>query len=303
MLTEGFIDSDGVKLHYIDWGGAGRAIVLLAGLGGTAHLYRGLAPQLAEQYRVAGLTRRAHGGSDRPDAGYDIDTLVGDIRRFMDHLGIERATLVGHSWAGIEIPLFATTHPGRVDAVVYLDAVNVLLEPELNDADDPALRALDLQPRPEDMVSSEAYLAFIKRSRPDLASIWCDAVEADRLAYVALLVKHGPATEIVAKMRDGLGAHRNPAYGEVKAPALAIMPVGTTHPFLQPDAPDALRRSANSYYAETRLPRIKRRTDLFRQAVPDARIIELDTSNHTIFVAREDETVDAILSFLSDAGL
>jgi pimeloyl-ACP methyl ester carboxylesterase len=303
MLTEGFFDSDGIRLHYIDWRGDGGAIVLLAGLGGTAHLYRGLAPRLAERYRVAGLTRRAHGRSDRPDTGYDIATAVEDIRRFMDHLAIRRATLIGHSWAGIEIPLFATTYPDRVDAVVYLDALYVLMEPEYDESSDPAMQALDLRPRPENMASSSAYLQFIQRSRPDLASIWCDAVEADQLEYISSLVKHGPAKKIVAMMHEGVGAHRHPAYGEVKAPALAIVPGGTTHPFLQPDAPVELKRAANAHFEANFLPRIRRRTELFRKAVPSARIIELDTSNHTIFVAREDETVEAIFSFLADAGL
>jgi pimeloyl-ACP methyl ester carboxylesterase len=263
VFTEGFFDSDGVRLHYIDWGGDGRALVLLAGLGGTAHLYRGLAPRLAQRFRVAALTRRAHGQSDRPESGYEITTAVVDIRRFLDLLRIDRSTLVGHSWAGIEMPLFAATYPDRVDAVVYLDAVNVLLEPELDLADDPVFKVLESQPRTDDMASREAYLAFIKRSRPDLAGIWCEAVEADRAQYIAALVRDGPATTIVARMREGLGPHRDPAYGDVKAPALALIPGGTTHPFLPPDASDELAHAANAFYAANFLPRIRRRTQLF----------------------------------------
>ena len=41
MVTERFFDSAGVNPHYIDWGGVGRPMVLLAGLGDTAQLYRG----------------------------------------------------------------------------------------------------------------------------------------------------------------------------------------------------------------------------------------------------------------------
>ena len=127
MLTENFFDSDGVSLHFIDWGGSGRPLVLLAGLGGTAQLFRGLAPRLAERFRVAALTRRGHGRSDRPEAGYDLDTMVDDIRRFLDTMGFPRAILVGHSWAGIEMPRFATRYPERVEAVIYLDALHQLL--------------------------------------------------------------------------------------------------------------------------------------------------------------------------------
>ncbi len=299
MLTEGFFDSDGVSLHYIDWGGDGRNMVLLAGLGGTARLFGGLAPRLAERFRVAGFTRRGHGRSDRPETGYDIDTLVEDIRHFLDFMDIERATLAGHSWAGIEIPRFATKYPERVDATIYLDALHVWLEPMPDYSEDPVWTALETQPRPEDQVSRESYLAYIKRSRPDLASIWCDAVEADRIENIRALVRHGPATAIVTKMEEGLGAHRNPAYGDVKVPQLALVLGGTEHPFLPRDATKELTRAANAYYAARFVPRIKRRTELFRQTAPGATIIELDTSNHTIFVAKEDETVEAIFGFLS----
>jgi pimeloyl-ACP methyl ester carboxylesterase len=300
MFKEGLFDSDGVKLHYIEWGGSGRNLVLLPGLGGTAQIFRGLAPRLTERFRVASLTRRAQGHSERPDAGYDIDTLVDDIRRFYEHLGIEQAIVAGHSWAGIEIPWFATRYPEMVEAVIYLDAVYVLLEPRPDPAADPVLKALEAQPRREDMASRDAYLAFIKRGRPDLASIWCDAIEADRSDYVDSLLRYGPATTVAAAMDAGLGAQRQPDYANVRAPALALVLAGTDHPFLPPDAPDDLRRVARNYYGTQFRPWLERRTKLFREAVPSARIIELPTSNHTMFIAMEDETVSAMLTFAKD---
>jgi pimeloyl-ACP methyl ester carboxylesterase len=220
----------------------------------------------------------------------------------MDVVQVETATLIGHSWAGIEIPLFATTYPNRVDAVVYLDAVHVLLEPELDATADPVLNALQAQPTSEDMASIEAYLAFIKRSRPDLAGIWCEAVEADRVEYVKSLVRYGPATEIVKKMHEGLGSHRYPAYGDVNAPALALVLGGHEHPFLPPDASEELRQAGNTYYEQSFVPRIRQRTQLFRDAVPDARVIELNTSNHTLFIAEEDATHEALIDFLRNVS-
>jgi pimeloyl-ACP methyl ester carboxylesterase len=253
---------------------------------------------LAQRFRVAGFTRRGHGRSERPDSGYDIETLVEDIRRYFDFLGIERATLVGHSWAGLEMPRFATKYPKRVHAVIYLDAVNVLLDPRPDPAADPVWAVLETRPRPEDQVTPDAYLAYIKRSRPDLASIWCEAIEADRLDEVRRLVLHGPATATVASMEAGLGTHRDPAYGDVVAPSLALVLGAATHPFIPPNATEALRGAANDYYRRQFVPWLKRRTALFIRAVPAARIVELDTSNHTLFIAKEDETVNAIFEFL-----
>jgi non-heme chloroperoxidase len=61
---------DNVRLEVLDWGGSGPALVLLAGLGGTAHHYDDFAPMLTARYRVVGVTRRGHRGSSAAPAGY-----------------------------------------------------------------------------------------------------------------------------------------------------------------------------------------------------------------------------------------
>ena len=91
MGRDTFIAAADVRLHALDWGSTGLPVVLLAGLGDTAQQYGGLAPRLATRHRVLGLTRRGHGRSDRPDAGYDLDTFVADIGRLMDAFEIEQA--------------------------------------------------------------------------------------------------------------------------------------------------------------------------------------------------------------------
>ena len=52
-----------VQLEVLDWGGTGRSLVLLAGLGNTAHVYDDIAPKFAVKYRVYGITRRGFGAS------------------------------------------------------------------------------------------------------------------------------------------------------------------------------------------------------------------------------------------------
>ena len=55
--------ADGVRLEVLDWGGTGRPILLLHGLGASAHGFDDFAPKLAERYRVFGITRRGNGAS------------------------------------------------------------------------------------------------------------------------------------------------------------------------------------------------------------------------------------------------
>ena len=59
---------DGVRLEVLDWGGSGRAVVLLAGGGDTAHVFDDFAPKLTTHNRVYGITRRGFGASGYADA-------------------------------------------------------------------------------------------------------------------------------------------------------------------------------------------------------------------------------------------
>ena len=64
------VDQD-VQLEVLDWGGSGRAIVLLAGGGNTAHVFDVFAPKLSDCCHVYGVTRRGYGKSSHPATGYD----------------------------------------------------------------------------------------------------------------------------------------------------------------------------------------------------------------------------------------
>ena len=76
--------SDGMQLHYLDFGGTGPALLLLAGAGDSAHVFDDFAPRLTDAFRVLALTRRGFGESDRPATGYDTGTLAGDIAGFLE---------------------------------------------------------------------------------------------------------------------------------------------------------------------------------------------------------------------------
>jgi len=72
------VDKD-VTLEVLDWGGSGQPLVLLAGLGNTAHIFDSFAPKLTDRYRVYGITRRGFGASSMPASGYSADRLADDV--------------------------------------------------------------------------------------------------------------------------------------------------------------------------------------------------------------------------------
>lgn len=115
------VDRD-VRLEVLDWGGAGRPVVLLAGGEKTAHDFDRFGPVLAAHYRVYGITRRGIGASSRPDSGYEADRLGDDVLAVIDSLRLIKPVLVGSSRAGEELSSIGSRQPTRVAGLVYLDA-------------------------------------------------------------------------------------------------------------------------------------------------------------------------------------
>jgi len=111
-----------VKLEVLDWGGTGKALILLTGLGNDGHIYDKIAPRLANDYHVYAVTRRGFGYSSVPLSGYSPDRLGDDVLYVIDALEIGRPVLAGHSLAGEELTNIGCRHPDKVSGLVYLDA-------------------------------------------------------------------------------------------------------------------------------------------------------------------------------------
>jgi non-heme chloroperoxidase len=119
----GMVAVNGVRVPYLDWGGSGPALVFLAGLGNSAHIFDDFAPRFTDRFRVLAVTRTGFGESDQPErVGYDLSSRVAHIRAALDAAGVSTAVLAGHSLGGDEITAFAVAHHERTTAVVYLDA-------------------------------------------------------------------------------------------------------------------------------------------------------------------------------------
>ena len=111
-----------VRLEVLDWGGAGKALVLLAGGGDTAHVFDDFAPKLTNDFHVYGITRRGFGESGFAPLTSGADTFGDDVLAVLDALKLESPVLVGHSIGGQELSSIGTRQPNRIAALVYLDA-------------------------------------------------------------------------------------------------------------------------------------------------------------------------------------
>ena len=154
-----FVNVNGIRLHYLDWGGEGETLLFLTGLGNSAHIFDNFAPRFTDKFRVIALTRRGHGDSNYPEAGYDVHTLTEDLHCFMDELNIEKAILVGHSMAYVEQCHMCAVYPERVTRLVCLDAAYDRTTFKIFAEKNPSK---DVKVPEQDCYSIQEYIAYVQ---------------------------------------------------------------------------------------------------------------------------------------------
>jgi non-heme chloroperoxidase len=111
----------GPRLHYATSGSAGGdPVVFVHGLPDSWFSFSRVLPLLPQSVRALAVDQRGFGDSERPESGYAIPELAADIIAFLDAVGIERATLVGHSFGSFVARQAAIAHPERVAALALI---------------------------------------------------------------------------------------------------------------------------------------------------------------------------------------
>src|SRR5256885_6695883 len=113
---------DGLELHYLV-DGRGPAVVLVHGLGGFAESWRHTLRGLAGRTTVYALDLPGFGASAKPRPRYRLPYFAGALHGFMEALGIQGASLVGHSLGAAVAVTYAVTHPARVERLALVGGV------------------------------------------------------------------------------------------------------------------------------------------------------------------------------------
>lgn len=104
---------------YYEEHGEGKPIVLHHGLAGSSEQWQPAIGTLRDLgYRAIAFDQRGHGRTSDGTKPFTIPQLVEDLRGLMDHLKLQRATLMGHSMGGRTVLLFAMDHPERVEKLI-----------------------------------------------------------------------------------------------------------------------------------------------------------------------------------------
>lgn len=101
--------------------GAGQPVVLIHGLGGSARWLAPTIPDLARQLRVYAVDL-AHFGTTKSDHPFGPGRGATFLIRWMDRIGLERASVVGYSMGGVIAADLAAEYPDRIDRLVLVDA-------------------------------------------------------------------------------------------------------------------------------------------------------------------------------------
>jgi non-heme chloroperoxidase len=121
--------SQPVQIYYEDHG-TGDPVVLVHGWPMNLTQWEKQVPVLLDAgFRVITYDRRGFGRSDRPATGYDYSTLSDDLDGLLDHLDLQKATLVGFSMGGGEVAHYLARHGNRrIRRVVFIGSITPHLE-------------------------------------------------------------------------------------------------------------------------------------------------------------------------------
>jgi pimeloyl-ACP methyl ester carboxylesterase len=110
------------SMHYLEWGDASsaRVLLLLHGFRGHAHWWDFVAPWFAADYRVIAIDFSGMGDSStRPE--YHRSDFVGEVRAILEMIGPKEVTLVGHSFGGRIAVFAAHEYPQLLARAIVID--------------------------------------------------------------------------------------------------------------------------------------------------------------------------------------
>jgi non-heme chloroperoxidase len=290
---------ENVRLEVLDWGGAGRSVVLLAGGGNTAHVFDELAPKLATDYHVYGITRRGFGASGFSASDNPVDRLRDDVLAVLGALKLERPVLVGHSIAGAELSAVANSHSNRVAGLIYLEAGYPYA---FDHGKAPKMKEFQTAgPRPPNPSESDlasfsslqkwdAEVFGFARPEAEFRQTW-DADSSGR----PWKARNFPGAQVFsAIMTSGR------AYTHIPVPALVMFALPhVPESWIDKSTDPTTREAARIYYA-TIDAATERQAKALEEGVPTARVVRVRGA-HYIFLSNEWETLHETRAFL--AGL
>ena len=284
--TEKYAAIGELQVRYLEWqpGSDHQATPILAlhGLASSANWYERLAARLSSRHRIVAPDQRGHGQTTQAPSGYDWQTLASDAIRVLDHLGIENAAVLGHSWGGNVAINVAARFPERVSKLVMIDGG--FLDGHL--LPDASWEVFQNRYGPRNV--SGTRQEFLGRISEQLGDCWDDDLERivltmvyeDEDGHIQDILRPPNHAQVLEAM---WGEPPSVTLPDIQCPTL-IVPAGP-----RPD-----RAGSNFNLTKTVM------VDAAAKAVPDNRVCWIPETIHDIGYHKPDELAAVILEFLGE---
>jgi len=149
----GFVVINALRLHYLDFGGRGKPLLLLHGVTSSSSVWHDLAPRI-DNRRVIALDSRGHGDSQwSADHRYTTEDLASDVVDFVDAMGLDATDIAGASWGGLVGLQVAVQNPGIVASLTMIDIPPSFPDPPM-----------EVQSGPASFTSHSEAIAYLRES-------------------------------------------------------------------------------------------------------------------------------------------
>ncbi|MSP96782.1 MAG: alpha/beta hydrolase [Betaproteobacteria bacterium] len=268
--SSGFVEAGGLRLHYLDFGTAGRpAMLCVHGGAAHGHWFDFVASGFSANYHVRALDWRGHGDSawaDPPE--YSYERFASDLAEVVEKLDLRDFVLVGHSMGGMAALVYAATYPGRVGKLVVVDTTMHMAPERISEMRDVGARQGSSYATREDFVAryrlrplgTSAAPAIIRHIAVNAArqgddgswrhkfdrNIYAQRISVDglpywkRIAIPALLVKGDRSPRITPQIVAGVRA---------RCPHVELVEVSNSDHHVTLDNPSGFVHSVNAFLA------------------------------------------------------
>lgn len=265
-----FVTVNGLRLHYLDWGAAGKPpFLMLHGGSAYAHWWDLVAPAFVEDFHVLAFDQRGHGDSQHAEPpAYGTRHYLEDLHAFINTLGLHKPVLMGHSMGGHNSIIYATQHAQDLGALILVDTDAAYPERAVE-----FLRTLGEKPAKVFDSFAEAISRFQLLPRETFISA------AKLRSLAAFAFRELPDGKWTAKL-DRRTLFRDPVDGR---------------PFLsQITCPTLIVRAQNTPVLS--LEKIER----LISNLPNGRWIEVPDTNHHVMLDNPDGLAKVVRQFLSE---
>ncbi|HEY7869318.1 MAG TPA: alpha/beta hydrolase [Methylomirabilota bacterium] len=269
-----------ISLAVAEWPGPARgaAVVCIHGLTANHTCWASIADVLSPAHRLIAYDLRGRGESDKPETGYSLAHHGDDLLALLDHFGLRKAVLLGHSLgAGIALR-FAALHPERVAKLILVDG-GIDVRAEVVDSLRPAIERLGVE-----FPSLDMFMGFV-RMLPMFEGRWNDYLERyfryDLEALPAGTVRSRVSRPAIEEEVANLARERLWVWHRrVKAPTLILR------------APDGLLTATDCLMTQEE-------AEALAHAIPRAKLVVVPGTNHyTVLLAQNPQVKRALRAFL-----